>query len=259
MPKLIHSGVEIFYTVEGKGPAVLLTHGFCGSSAMWRAQIKALQSRYTVITWDMRGHAQSSSPKRSSAYSVALSLTDMNGILDACGVERAVIGGFSLGGLISLDFYLKYPQRVNGLLLVDTGPGFRSVEAQRKWNEGAKYWARLLETHGLGAFEIEPQLSGTDTHQAIHSSTQGLALAARGGLKRSSDHVIRSIKDISVPTLVIVGANDKPFLGAADYMARKIPGSQKVVIAGAGHASNLDQPELFNRAVKKFLNNVPMR
>ena len=259
MPKLIRSGVEIFYTVDGKGPAVLLTHGFCGSSTMWRAQIEALKSRYTVITWDMRGHAQSNSPKQSSAYSMALSLTDMNGILDACGVERAVIGGFSLGGLMSLDFYLEYPQRVSGLVLVDTGPGFRSVEAQRKWNEGAECWARLLETHGLGTFEIVPQLSGADTRLARHPSAQGLALAARGGLKRSSDRVIRSLKDISVPTLVIVGAKDKPFLGAADYMARKISNSKKVVIPDAGHASNLDQPELFNRAVEKFLNNVPMR
>ena len=69
--------------------------------------------------------------------------------------------------------------------------------------------------------------------------------------------LIDSLPSIAVPTLVLVGSEDRHFLGAADYMAAKIPGAQKVVIPDAGHAANLDQPEAFNRAVSNFLASLP--
>ncbi|MCA9822008.1 MAG: alpha/beta hydrolase, partial [Dehalococcoidia bacterium] len=83
------------------------------------------------------------------------------------------------------------------------------------------------------------------------------AKAARGMLAQFNDSVIRSLEQIEVATLVLVGANDEPFLGATDYMANKIPGATKVVIPGAGHASNLDQPAAFDAAVREFLGSLP--
>jgi pimeloyl-ACP methyl ester carboxylesterase len=69
--------------------------------------------------------------------------------------------------------------------------------------------------------------------------------------------LIDSLPQIAVPTLVVVGADDSDFLAAADYMAAKIPAARRVVIPGAGHASNLDQPALFNRAMREFLDALP--
>lgn len=78
-------------------------------------------------------------------------------------------------------------------------------------------------------------------------------MAARGMLAQRDDSVIKALPDIGVPALVIVGADDTGFLAAADYMTKKIPNCRKIVIPKAGHASNMDQPEAFNRAVLEFL------
>ena len=86
-----------------------------------------------------------------------------------------------------------------------------------------------------------------------HRSAAGLARAARGMLAQQGDHLINSLDRIAVPTLVLVGADDRNFLNAADYMAKKIPGAVRATIPDAGHAANLDQPVAFNRAVAEFL------
>ena len=91
---------------------------------------------------------------------------------------------------------------------------------------------------------------------ASHRSADGLARAARGMLTQKDARVISSLPAIAVPSLVVVGANDTPFLAASDYMAAKIPGAKKVVIEDAGHAANIDQPDAFNAAVLGFLANA---
>ena len=88
------------------------------------------------------------------------------------------------------------------------------------------------------------------------TSADGLARAARGMLAQKNSAVIESLSNITVPSIVIVGANDTPFLAASDYMAAKIPGAKKVVIANAGHASNIDQPKAFDDAVVSFINDL---
>jgi pimeloyl-ACP methyl ester carboxylesterase len=88
---------------------------------------------------------------------------------------------------------------------------------------------------------------------ATHRTADGLARAARGMLAQKDSRVINSLPAIVVPTLIVVGANDTPFLAATSYIAAKIPGAEKVVIPDAGHSANLDQPQIFNAAVVDFL------
>jgi pimeloyl-ACP methyl ester carboxylesterase len=94
---------------------------------------------------------------------------------------------------------------------------------------------------------------------STHRDARGLILAARGMLTQRDDRVISHLPAISVPALVVVGAEDTPFLAAADYMANKIPGAKRVVIPGAGHAVNIDQPHAFNAAVTDFLTAIEGR
>ena len=126
----------------------------------------------------------------------------------------------------------------------------------------------MLAGRGTGARDSAPATSMTRGFAALgesdevrlskHRSARGLAGAARGMLAQGDDdHIIAGLDKIVVPTLVLVGANDTNFLAATDYMARKIPGATRVTIPDAGHASNLHQPELFNRAVKDFLEGLP--
>ncbi len=254
MSFLEKNGVKIFYEVNGaasdKTP-VLLTHGYSATSEMWQPNLEALSARRQVITWDIRGHGRSDSPEDQSMYSEELSVADMDAILDAVGINRAVVGGLSLGGYLSLAFHLRHPKRVAALMLFDTGPGFKRDEPREAWNRTAEATAVGYETRGLDALPNRPEVG-----RSTHYSAAGLAKAARGILAQHDASVIESLSTIAVPTLVVVGALDNPFLAATDYMATKIPDAIKSIINDAGHASNIDQPEEFNRGVLDFLERV---
>jgi pimeloyl-ACP methyl ester carboxylesterase len=252
MPTLDRNGTHIYYEAtgpEGANVPLLLTHGYSASGAMWSANLPALSRDRQVVTWDIRGHARSDSPEDPAQYSEALSVEDMAAVLDAVGAEQAVIGGLSLGGYLSLAFHLRFPERVAGLLLCDTGPGYRRDEARAQWNDTtvARY-ATGFEERGLDALGASAEVRASDQRSAA-----GLARAARGILTQHDASVFTSLPTISVPTLVLVGANDTPFLAAADVMEAKIPKATKVVLDNAGHAANIDQPDAFDQAVLAFL------
>ena len=251
MPRIDRDGVGIYYEAYGEGPPLLLTHGYSSTSAMWHGQVDALARDHKLILWDMRGHGQSDYPDDPHAYSEALTVGDMAAILDAVGAERAIIGGLSLGGYMSLAFYRAYPQRARALLIIDTGPGFKKDDAREAWNARALATADKLDHEGLDMLKSATRERAT----ARHRNAQGLALAARGMLTQRDARVIELLPDITVPSLIVVGADDAPFLAASDYMAAKIPGAQKVVIPAAGHAVNIDQPKAFIDAVTPFLKN----
>ncbi|MBZ5608585.1 MAG: alpha/beta hydrolase [Acidobacteriia bacterium] len=249
MPTLDRAGVKLHYETYGAGPVILLSHGYSATTEMWRGQIEALSRDHQLILWDMRGHGRSDYPADPAEYSEDKTVADMAALLDAAGADRAIVGGLSLGGYMSLAFHRAHPERVRALLIIDTGPGFKNEEAREKWNRRCEEFARHFEAEGLGYLR---SLSKEMT-MSSHRSADGLVRAARGMLIQRDARVIQSLAGIQVPALVIVGADDTPFLAAADYMAAKIPNAMKVVIPGAGHASNIDQPGEFNRAVVRFL------
>jgi pimeloyl-ACP methyl ester carboxylesterase len=251
MAEINRDGVRISYQSQGAGPTVLLSNGYSATAQMWAGQLDALTAKYRVITWDMRGHGLSDSPAELDAYNEEATVADMAAILDACGVERAAIGGLSLGGYMSLAFHAVYPERVGALLLFDTGPGYRSDKGRAGWNDYANRMAEAFESRGLDALG-----SSAEVQASTHRSADGLARAARGMLAQRDATVIDSLPTITVPTLVLVGADDKAFLAPTDYMANKIKDATKVVIPGAGHAANIDQPDAFNKAVLDFLTGI---
>ncbi len=253
MPEALINGININFEDHGSGYPVLLSHGYSSSSVMWKGQIAPLTDRYRLITWDMRGHGQTDSPPAHEDYSEALTVEDMRALMAHLDVSQAVVGGLSLGGYVSLAFYLAHPEMVRALILCDTGPGYRNEQARAQWNETAFRRAETFEQRGLDALGGSAEVQAA---RATHRSAEGLARAARGMLAQFDSRVIESLERIAVPTLLIVGANDTPFLNATDYMEKKIPGARKVVIADAGHSSNIDQPEAFNRAVREFLDEV---
>lgn len=257
MPEIDRDGVSIYYETHGPSggartaPALLLSHGYGATAQMWAGNLPSLARDRMVITWDIRGHGRSDSPADAQQYSEELSVQDMAAVLDAAGQDTAVIGGLSLGGYLSLAFNLRHPERVRALLLCDTGPGYRRDEPREQWNDMARRRAEQLEARGLAALGESAEVLAS-----LHRSAEGLALAARHILTQRDSRVIDSLPDVKVPTLVLVGSEDKPFLGAADVMATKIPGARKAAIAGAGHAANIDQPEAFDSAVLEFLSTL---
>jgi len=252
MPMLDRDGVHIHYEVTGDGPALILTHGYSSTAQMWAGQVGPLSRHFKVVTWDMRGHGDSDYPADPAAYSEEATVADMAALLDAVGAKEAVVGGLSLGGYMSLAFQRAHPERTRALLIIDTGPGYKNDQARDGWNANASRRAERFEAEGLP----DPAKLGAEVRLARHRDATGLALAARGMLTQRDARVIESLPGIKVPAVVIVGADDTPFLAASDYMAAKIPGAKKVVIPGAGHSANIDQPEAFNAALLGFLHDA---
>jgi pimeloyl-ACP methyl ester carboxylesterase len=253
MPKIDRDGVKIHYEVHGSGPPLILTHGYSSTSEMWRGQIDALSKHHTLVLWDMRGHGQSDYPEDPKAYSEALTVADIAALLDEVGAGSAIVGGLSLGGYMSLAFYRAHPERVRALLIIDTGPGFKKDDARDVWNRRALATAERFEHEGLSVLKTASRERSTVSHR----DASGLAHAARGMLTQHDARVIEVLPAIKVPSLVVVGADDAPFLAASDYMAAKIPGAKKIVIQSAGHAVNIDQPQAFIDAVLPFLDGLP--
>ncbi|MBH80229.1 MAG: alpha/beta hydrolase [Gammaproteobacteria bacterium] len=255
MAELNRDGTAIHYewypSAAQDAPSILLSHGYSATASMWHGQIKALTTTHNLITWDMRGHGRSASPEDPNAYSEQLSVDDMAGILRECGVERAIIGGLSLGGYMTLAFHLAHPDMCDALMLFDTGPGYKSDKGRAAWNESANERGAALDAQGLAALG-----KGSEVRVAEHTSASGLAHAARGMLAQHDDRVIQSLPHIELPTLVLVGEDDAPFRIPTEYMANKIPNAKKVILEGAGHAANIDKPEGFNQAVRSFLESL---
>lgn len=251
MPYLQRGNVKLNYEEAGKGPAILFTHGFGATLRMFDPQIEPLSREHRVIRWDMRGHGETESPEIPGAYSQERTVEDMQALLNDREVEHVVLAGMSLGGTMSLAYRIRHPDRVRALILIDSGPGFQSHEPRDRWNEYAEGVAQALES---GKADALPQSS--ETREAKHRSNACLALAARGMMKQHGTHVIDSLKNVRVPTLIIVGADDHAFLQAAEMMAARIPKAEKHVIPDAGHAPNIDQPEIVNELILGFLKKV---
>jgi pimeloyl-ACP methyl ester carboxylesterase len=215
---------------------------------MWRGQVEAFQASYRLIPWDMRGHGNSDSPEEQTLYSHQHTVEDMRAMLDHLQIEQAVIAGHSLGGFMSLAFHVAYPRRVIALILQGCGPGYRNAEARATWNARAEQRARTLETQGLAALG-----GGAEVRVSTRRSAIGLAKAARGILTQVDARVIDSLPHIRVPTLIIVGEQDTPFVHGSHYMAARIPQATEVVVTNAGHGANVEQPEVVNEAIRHFL------
>jgi len=252
MPHIQRDEARIYYEDSGEtkngGPPVLLGHGFGASTAMWRGQVEAFRDRHRIITWDMRGHGQTECPDDLSLYSQDHTVDDMAAVLDHLGVERAVIGGHSLTGFMTLAFNVRYPGRAMALYLQGCGPGYRSDEARAKWNIRAESRAQSLDDGGLDA------LGGvSEVHVSSQRTARELALAARGILSQVDARVIDSLPGITVPVLIVVGEGDTYYLDGSGYMASRIPGAVNVRVADAGHGVNVDQPDVVNKALGEFL------
>lgn len=251
MPLVELNGIKINYEEHGDpdGAPILLTHAYAATLQMWQPQFDAWRG-YRVIGWDMRGHGGTDSPPEQDAYTEKLTVEDMAALLGHLGIEKAVIGGLSLGGYLSLEFQHAHPEMVRALVLCNTGPGYRKDDARDGWNDFSIGYAKRFDERGLDGFGRGIEIDATRANQR---SAQGLAMAGRGILTQRDSVVIDHLDSIAVPTLIIWGADDARYQSGCAYMASKIPGSRLVTVEGAGHAVNLFQPEKFNAAVLAFL------
>lgn len=250
MAFLERGAVRLRYEDDGSGPPILLTHGYGASAEMWQGQVDALKDRYRIIRWDLRGHGKTECPDDLALFSQALAVEDMAALLDHLKIESAVIGGHSLGGFLSMAFNVAHPERVNALYLQACGPGFRKDQSREGWNDYARARADVLDDEGLDGL-----VGGIETEISVQRSAKDLANAARGILTQSDARVIDSLPGIKVPVLIVVGGDDIRFLDGCEYMESRIPDATRLVVPGAPHGVNVQEPEAVNEALSAFLQN----
>lgn len=266
MPKARVNGVEIAYehlkvqSHHAGDPPIVLIHGFPYSRAMWADQVKELGEEFQILTYDLRGHGESQATP--GPYTMELLADDLKGLLDHLKIEKAALGGFSMGGYVALAFYRKYPERVASLLLLDTRPQPDSEQArqgrenlaQQVERDGNKGLAESLPARMLSQATVasRPDVVAKAKDMILKASPQGIAAAARGmAARRDQTDLLPQIK---VPALVLVGAEDAVTPPAdAELMVSRIPKAKLVKIAGAAHLSNLEKPAEFSEAIHDFL------
>lgn len=266
MPRARVNGVSLYYEIAGSGPPLVLVHGFACGIRSWDPQVRALSRGFRVITYDVRGHGISEAPRDPSSYSQPISTADLRGLLDHLKIRRAAIGGLSMGGNIALNFALAYPAMVRALIVADTGAG---SDETAEWISGAHTFAQALDRGGVEAFAdlamADPLFAryvaqGPEAERFIRGClvthrAHGLAHTAREVLsKRPTIYSLEPrLRQIRVPTLLVVGEHDAPCVRVHGFMAQTIPRATALVIPRAGHLTNLEAPGVFNRAVRRFL------
>jgi pimeloyl-ACP methyl ester carboxylesterase len=263
LPHVETNGIATFYEDAGQGPAVVLVHGHGADLRLWDLQIPSLlETGYRVIRYDVRGHGRSSAPP--SGYTWQNYALDLRDLLDRLGVSKAHVAGLSMGGGISLQFALDFPERVSSLVLVDsTLPGFdyspeyggtieELVAAVRA--EGARAaFERLWLTHPLfdGVRRFPERFELIRTMAMQYSAADYLDETPYAPPECEA---VDRLGDLRAPTLVLVGDMDIPdFRIIAEVLAGNIDGARLQVVAGSGHIPPLEQPQAFNQALLGWL------
>jgi 3-oxoadipate enol-lactonase len=244
----------------GTGPMVILMHGIGGNRTNWHDQLPAFAAQFHALSWDARGYG--SSDDYEGPLDFGDFARDLARVLDHFRVSRAHIVGLSMGGLIAMDFYSGYPERVATLTICDSLPGFNHLTPEQR-----REFVRLRQ---------EPLLAGKEPRDiaAVVAETLIGKSACPGSFERlvasmsalhrqsylktieasTSYHRSFELENIAVPAHIVVGDEDRlttPEMSRR--MTKRIPDARLTVIEGAGHLSNIEQPEKFNRAVLAFL------
>ena len=259
-------GTKLYYRTAGDGPPLLLCNASFATHAHWSAQEEPLARRFRVVTWDYRGHGRSDAPPDAAQYSLTQVVEDLQAVhRAAAGDTPAYVGGLSVGGLIALSYVLAEPQRVRALLLFNTGPGFKNPAALAQWQSMLERTASRMEEVGLPRFlegrRAQAELLGLHPEAELGQAARaGILTSSVAGLTRFARHVagpvpnlVDRLAEIQVPSLVLAGEHDMAFQRASQVLAAKLPRARRVVLAGAGHVLNLDQPEAFVREVERFV------
>jgi pimeloyl-ACP methyl ester carboxylesterase len=251
------NGLEIAYKRVGEGPPLVLVHGAALDSRMWRPQLAALADEFTVVVWDEPGAGRSSDvPADFALADYANCLAVLIGALD---LGPAHVAGLSWGGTVAQELYRHHPELVATLLLVDTYAGWKGslpVEEVRARVEGVRQMLaaadHLFDPTLPGLFAGDPPAEFVPLMEAMAADVRPENMRTALLVMAEADQR-DLLPRIAVPTLLIWGELDERSpLSVARQFEDAVPDARLVVIPGAGHVSNLEQPELFNDAVREF-------
>ncbi|BAS28265.1 2-succinyl-6-hydroxy-2,4-cyclohexadiene-1-carboxylate synthase [Limnochorda pilosa] len=250
---------------------LLLLHGFTGRATVWRPLLPELAAGREVIAPDLLGHGASRvvDPRAPAAerHRIERQAADLLAVLDRLGVDRADVLGYSMGGRLALYLAVAHPERVSALVLESASPGLedpRERSARRAQDEAR---AAFIERAGIRAFverweaqplfasqrRLPPEVWRRQRRQRLACRAEGLAASLRGMGTGVHEPLWSRLPEVEAPTLLLAGALDPKFTALAARMAARLPRARAEVVPEAGHAVHLEQPGIFARHVRAFL------
>ena len=254
---------KIAYRVQGHGPAMMLVHGYPLSGELFAKNRSVLARRYTVVTPDLRGFGNSTTPDTKGG--VQLYAKDMLAVMDHLHIQKAIIGGMSMGGPVVLEMYREAPQRFRGMVLIDTTAAPANDVEKGEWPG----FGKQARDKGVASMipVLMPQMLTTKTRMSDPALVafvggivkKGSVNAAVGGGDTLANRPDSrpTFKNIKVPVLIVVGSDDPIYAVEAQKMMQKSrPGTKLVVVPGAAHAAIIEKPEACNRAIASWASSI---
>ena len=259
---------DIPYEIQGRGPTVVLIHGYTQNMSIWDEQMPVFTPKYRVIRYDVRGFGRSTGHVDHTAQA-----SDLAALLDSLRVPSATLVGLSMGSQIALNFAVNYPQRVRALVLYGAPPTMDfHVAAPPELMAAFQRYPEIVKKHGLDSLRKElfaSELAWSppnrpDINRKLEKAWAGYTARDMTDPKPPSNRVpptrLSQINEVRVPVLVIHGDHELAwFRQFADTLMARLPIARRVVIADGGHGAHFAQPDAFNRAVLQFLESLPQR
>jgi 3-oxoadipate enol-lactonase len=253
------NGISIHCHIDGAGeaPWLMFSNSLATDLSMWAAQAAYFSRNYRVLRYDQRGHGGSDAPE--GRYSFDVLIADALALMDALGVKRAHFCGLSMGGATAMGMAQRAPERLDRVIVCDSGCASTPATAQQ-WEERIA----IAQSKGMTAL-ADPTIARWFPPETVAANPPHLAKIRQmilatpvngfvGCAAALADHDFRSaVRTVTRPVLFLVGEKDGTTPAAMEQMQTELAGSRFVILPGAGHISNLDQPDLFNRAVDDFL------
>ncbi len=244
--------------------AVVLLHGFSGSSTDWdeiTPKIRAMGR--VVVTIDLAGHGRTQSPADPARYTMPETVRDLDAIAARLGVHEADWVGYSMGGRVALNFALEHPARVRSLTLESASAGIEDARARNRRRESDNALAERIEERGVEWFadywgtlplfetqwELPPATLAALRERRLANLPAGLSGSLRGMGQGAHEYVGGRLGNLRCDVLLLAGSRDPKYVEVARRLAGQIPGSACVIIPEAGHTVHLESPEAFAQAL----------
>lgn len=260
MPRAAVNGQRLHYEdTGGSGPTVVLSHGFLMDHEMFAPQVAALRDTHRVVTWDERGFGATDFD--GEPFSYWDSAQDCLGLLDHLGVERAVLGGMSQGGFLSLRAALLAPERVRALILLDTQSGLEDPATREGYQGMIDTWLAVGPVPELAGPVAELIIADPELNEvwiAKWQAREKSLIEAPAHCLMTRDDITDRLGEITCPALVVHGTEDTAItLDRAHALAAGLPGAGAVVEVAGAHAASLTNPVPVNAAIVDFLAGLP--
>ena len=270
MPFAQTNNIRTFYEIHGEGRPIVLIHGGLVDCRMWQPQVEPFSKKYRVITYDIRGHGQTGGSEK-RVYSVQLLAEDLRALLEQLQVDKPVVCGLSLGGIVAQTYAASHPADIAALILCDTAvsatltssdkvqtyligwslaPSVRIMGA-RRFTDYAFGLAKLMRGETWFGQNVEAQTYVQEAMRAFDTAE----------MAKIYDLLVRfrtpELEKIKVSTLITNGEHEsQSVFRHAEYLQKHISNTQATTIPGAGHLSNVENPEAFNEQVLRFLERI---